>query len=283
MIIYGEYLFLENFLTGGLLLILTAKLVGQKVGWLRLTVASVLCGAGGFSIFIGISGVLAILLRAAIALAASAVLFGTRGLLKKTAIFVSLTFLSGGAAMAFLLWQQIPAISGNGAIYMEPMTYGKLVCWGTLAFILTYWFIKLVIEKRIASITKGKVCLIINGESYLFEALVDSGNNLREPLTGRPVALIDSKGAEMLPFSRECLNGNKAGEHNQWNNWLRSRYVVIPYRAVGTGKGVLEGFRADKIEFNHKEIKGAVVGFYDGDFGEFEVLLNREVLNENIT
>ena len=31
MVIYGEYLFLENFITGMLLLILTAKLLGEKI------------------------------------------------------------------------------------------------------------------------------------------------------------------------------------------------------------------------------------------------------------
>ena len=52
MVIYGEYLFLENFITGMLLLILTAKLLGEKIRRWRLAAAASLCGAGGFLVFV---------------------------------------------------------------------------------------------------------------------------------------------------------------------------------------------------------------------------------------
>ena len=34
--------------------------------------------------------------------------------------------------------------------------------------------------------------------------------------------------------------------------------------------------------FGEKKIKGAALAFYEGDFGDFEVLLSREVLDEGI-
>ena len=52
MVIYGEYLFLENFITGMLLLILTAKLLGEKIRRWRIAAAASLCGAGGFLVFV---------------------------------------------------------------------------------------------------------------------------------------------------------------------------------------------------------------------------------------
>lgn len=99
----------------------------------------------------------------------------------------------------------------------------------------------------------------------MFEALVDSGNSLREPLTGRPVMLMDSKGAARLPVLPP------------------ERYAAVPYRAVGTENGILSGFRADEIEFEGRRLKGVVIAFYEGDFGGFEMLLHREVLNDDIT
>jgi len=264
VIIYGEYLFIENFVTGCLLLILTAGLSGRTVKWPRILAAGVICGAGGFSIFLPVRGLTAVVVGTTAGLAA-ATAFGIRGILKITLLFISLTFLSGGAAMAFMLWRQIPAISGNGALYVEPATYAQLVLWGAGAFGLTYFFVKLVKERRLAGITKGKVCLIISGRTYMFEALVDSGNSLREPLTGRPVMLMDSKGAARLPVLPP------------------ERYAAVPYRAVGTENGILSGFRADEIEFEGRRLKGVVIAFYEGDFGGFEMLLHREVLNDDIT
>ena len=177
--------------------------------------------------------------------------------------------------MAFTLWRQIPAVTGNGALYTQPLTYGMLLCIAVPAFAVTYFFVRLVREKRTEKITRGRVCLTIKGQVYSFEALADSGNSLREPFTGKPAALIDSKGAVKLPFGPEDA---EKGDDEE----LRRRFVLLPYKTVGTDKGVLKGIRTDCITFGDKEMKGAVLAFYEGDFGDFEVLLSREVLDEGI-
>lgn len=281
MVIYLEYLFLENFLTGGLLLFLTARLAGDSVGRLRLFLGGILSGAGGLAVFLPASGLTGIIMRMAAAVLICGAAFGEKPFkpvkfLKRTALFLALTFLSGGAAMAFALWRQIPAVSGNGALYFEPLTYGALVCLAVPAFGLTYCFIRLIRERRMETIIRGKVCLTIEEQVYSFEALADSGNSLREPLTGRPAALIDSKGASKLPFRPEDIETGR-------DETLKGRFVLLPYKAVGTEKGLLRGIRTDSLSFGRKEMKGAVLAFYDGDFGDFEVLLSREVLDEGIT
>lgn len=80
-----------------------------------------------------------------------------RILIKKGVIFLALTLLSGGAVMAFLLWQQIPAISGNGSIYIEAATYLQLLCWGVIAFGLVWWFVRLVRLLRLSRWTEGEL------------------------------------------------------------------------------------------------------------------------------
>ena len=281
MVIYLEYLFLENFLTGGLLLLLTSKLAGHSPSRTRLILGSVISGLGGFTIFIPAAGFGGAVIRLAAAVLICTVVFAEKQAkplktIKTTLIFLALTFLSGGAAMAFSLWRQIPAVSGNGALYLEPLTYGTLICLAVPAFGLTYIFVKLVRKRQMETITRGKVCLTIKGMVYSFEALADSGNSLREPLTGRPAALIDRKGAAKLSFRPEDAETGR-------DETMADRLVVIPYKAVGTEKGILKGIRTDSITFREKEMKGAVLAFYDGDFGDFEVLLSREVLNEEIT
>ena len=277
MVIYLEYLLLENFITGGLLLFFTAKLAGDSPGPVRLIIGSAISGAGGLTIFIPVSGIAGGLLRIGLTALICAVVFGLKlnRLLKRTVLFLALTFLSGGAAMAFTLWRQIPAVTGNGALYTQPLTYGMLLCIAVPAFAVTYFFVRLVREKRTEKITRGRVCLTIKGQVYSFEALADSGNSLREPFTGKPAALIDSKGAVKLPFGPEDA---EKGDDEE----LRRRFVLLPYKAVGTEKGVLKGIRTDCITFGDKEMKGAVLAFYEGDFGDFEVLLSREVLDEGI-
>ena len=162
----------------------------------------------------------------------SAAAFGRHELLRKSALLLILTFLSGGAVMALLLWQQEPAITHQGIIYIDAITYFKLICFGILAFGLTYWFVALIRRKNKDIAIRGMVSMVIDDKNYDFNGYVDSGNSLREPVTGKPVVLLDKKGAEKLPFKPSDL----------WD-----RYAVIPYRTVGVECGYLESVRSDKI------------------------------------
>lgn len=279
VIIYGEYLFLENFITGCLLLLLTGRLLGENARHLRLIAAATLCGLSSFALLAGshtMSGLCGMAARGVIVLLVPYVAFGAesfRKLLKKSVLFLGLTMLSGGAAMAFLLWQQIPAVSGNGSLYMEAVTYLQLLCWGTLAFGLSWWFVKLIRHLRLAQWTQGSMDVVLSRgqEACKLHAALDTGNCLCEPVSGRPVILVDRKGRKKLGLPARLDQGIYA-----------QRFVLIPFKAVGTGAGLLEGLRTDCISFVGKRIEKAVLAFYDGDFGEAEALMNREVLNYEI-
>lgn len=269
--IYGEYLFLENFITGILLLLLTGRLSGQRPARVRLLAGGIICGAGGFLILLPMQGIAPVGIRLAISIFITMTVFGGSSLgtiLKKTCLFLGFTFLSGGAAMAFLLWQQEPAISGGGALYVQPYTYGKLFCYGTLAFALTDGFVRLLQNVRLERTVKGKLEIFLNGQVFEMQAVLDTGNYLKEPLSGRPVILVDQIGAARFPDTE--------------TEEMKSRSAVIPYRAVGTDHGILLGFRSDKAVFEGRQMEGAVIGFYEGTFQAAEAIVNREILNCNI-
>lgn len=271
MIIYGEYLFAENFITGALLLLLTAWAFGTQISKLRIVCGALLCGAAGFLIFLPLSGLAAVLLRLAICAGVCAIGFGAkslRSLLRQAGLFLAMTFLSGGGAMALLLWQQVPAVSGSGALYMAPLTYMKLLCFGLLAFGFSYWTVRLVHSARLRRTLCGTLHVKMEEESLSFTAMIDSGNYLKEPISGKPVVLIGKQAAERLPVMQE-----RADE----------RYVVIPFSGPGAKNGILEGIRSDNISFEGKEVKGAVIAFYEGNFADSDVLLGRDFLDRGLS
>ena len=61
MVVYGEYLFLENFITGGIILYFTAKVAGEPLKILRGILCSLCCGAYAFTMFITVSPLLGFL------------------------------------------------------------------------------------------------------------------------------------------------------------------------------------------------------------------------------
>ena len=174
-----------------------------------------------------------------------------------------LSFLSGSMVMALFLWLQIPALSANGFLYVESFSYITLMILGIPAMGTCWWFIKLIRKERGHTETFGTAELVLGEVSYSFRALVDTGNGLRDPMTGKMVILLDEKGRNRID-SQELYRENRA--------------VLIPYRAVGTERGVLNGIRIDGLRFQEKEWSHVVVAFYDGKFDGYEVLLNQEIL-----
>lgn len=261
MIIYGEYLFAENFIVGAIILWLTGKLTGTKIRVTRLIIASSAAGFGGFIIFLNLTPLQSVFLRIATGLICTLIAMGREKIIQRLMIFFILTFASGGMVMALLLWIQKPAISHQGIIYMEALTYLKLIGFGTLAFILMHWFVKFIRASRLS--IKGKVSIFIDKAHYDFNAYIDSGNSLKEPNSGNSVILIDAKGARKLPF--KPLD-------------LPKRYTLIPYKTIGMDSGFLEAIRTDMVSFAGKNSRNTYLAFYTGNFTGYEVLMNKDFL-----
>lgn len=75
--------------------------------------------------------------------------------------------------------------------------------------------------------------LYIDDEPILCRGLMDTGNSLRDPISGKPVIVVDEKLLEK--------------EMNQIKELHPNRIRVIPYSSVGNHNGLLFGIRLKKI------------------------------------
>ena len=69
-------------------------------------------------------------------------------------------------------------------------------------------------------------------------AFLDTGNHLVEPISGRPVCVIDADIWEAL-FVDNCSDVSKDGSS--------LRFRVIPYHSVGKRRGILRGYLLDEL------------------------------------
>lgn len=76
-------------------------------------------------------------------------------------------------------------------------------------------------------------------------ALVDTGNNLFEPMTGKPVSIIEKTVAEKI------INEN-------------SRFTFIAFKSLGKENGLLKGVFCEYIEVNGNRYNNQIVGIYNG-------------------
>lgn len=108
---------------------------------------------------------------------------------------------------------------------------------------------------------------IVNGEhSVQLTALRDSGNTLRDPVTGESVLVIDSKAAQKLTgLTQEQLRSPLETLQKRPVSGLR----LIPYRAVGCSSSMLLAMRFSQV-FIGKKQRSAVVAFAPEGLGGSE-------------
>lgn len=230
-IVYADILFFINFCIDFICLYLSAKLCACPAGIARTALGSALGG---------LYAVAALALDAQPAaaklplhlLAAFVICFAAffRGDWKKTLLCCGL-FIAANALMGGLL-TAVYTLSGkyahyNGGFYAE-IGAGSLVAIA-LASALCAWVFGFLSKRRLKSLY-ADVDIVFGGNRYTLRLLADSGNLLREPISGLPVILLRPG---VLPGG-EPLTLERPGQR------------VIPFSSAG-GSDILIGFRADSI------------------------------------
>ncbi|MCD8189744.1 MAG: sigma-E processing peptidase SpoIIGA, partial [Clostridiales bacterium] len=116
------------------------------------------------------------------------------------------------------------------------------------------------------------VLLTCEGRRVLLRALVDTGNLLRDPLTGTPVLIAEGQAVARL-FPRRCAPTAQELCHPTTcleqlsRRWTPSRLRLVPYRAVGTERGLLLAVRVDEMEVDGVSRGSRLVAVTPGRLG----------------
>jgi stage II sporulation protein GA (sporulation sigma-E factor processing peptidase) len=264
VVIYADILFLINTIINYLLLIITARICDSRVKRIRCALSAAAGGlyAVGAVMFPSIACVgLKLLSGAAMVLIA----FGfSRGLLRSMLVFFAASAAFAGAVYAAAI------IAGRSSYgFVSPVTLKILF----FSFAVCYVVLSLVFRRSAkAAVSTVSVRIIHNGRSISFMALIDTGNGLKDPITGaRAIIISVSRAAEL--FDRDCAHlisdlspENKAQTLCALNS-RGCRFRLLPYSTVGGG-GMLLAFTPERVEINGKIEKGAVVALTQSNISD---------------
>ncbi len=220
--LYVDSLFLVNFVMNLYILLLVDRSTLRAARPGRLLLAAAL--GGGCYLFMFLMSLpvpLKLFLGAAGTVGMLPVAFpvkGLRSLLKLTERMLVFSFCMGGA-LIFLL-RTIPIKEG-----MLTGIFGVLLA----GFVLFLFLGRFPWESRQAE----GICpvTLIRGERKVtVQALIDSGNSLVEPISGKPVSVVDEE-----VFRKLWEEGGQL-------------YRVIPYHSIGKKRGILEGYLLPKLQ-----------------------------------
>ncbi len=217
-------------------------------------------------------------------------------LLRYLVVFYLTSFAFGGCAFFLLYFIRPQDILIRNGVLVGTYPIKIALLGGILGFIII----------NIAfSIVKGKINkkdLFCEIEVYLFNksikvtSIIDTGNLLKEPITGFPVVVIEKNilkeliPVDILDNMNEIIKGNIKEGSNLNEYGLRLR--VIPFTSLGKENGMLIGVKADKLVIEFQEnlynIKDIIIGIYDRQLSgtdKYKALIGLDVIQmsmENI-
>lgn len=210
--------------------------------------------------------------------------------LKRLILFWILSAGLGGVVYALWGWAEfdgfVSSVFSLGTRNFWILPLGVLLWWGGQKLWLK-WLTKTMQLKPV--LYDLGIDFALDGEPLKVRAMLDTGNQLRDPLTGAPVLLVEEQiAATALPEDlRPVLQAPWREMKDPWSwlwkadpLWMKT-FVFIPYQAVGH-KSWLLGIRPYRVYLSSKpgdqEIKAtlALVQQSLSPDGEYQALLHPE-------
>ncbi|RJX29037.1 MAG: hypothetical protein C4554_01570 [Dethiobacter sp.] len=208
-------------------------------------------------------------------------------------VFYFCSIAMGGLVLAFSLWGRYPVDFSRGIYYLPAPSLFCLLFAGIFLYFLVRWLQPLLLEKLNFHLPSVDLQLEISfcGKSKKLSAFLDTGNMLKEPFSGSPVAVAAYPVVEELLPPEVCkvLNSSRKIDWDKLEKALTginnaARFCLVPYRSL-QGEGFLLGFKPENVKLWQKgrniNFKGKIViGIQQEQFAsgtEYEVLLPMEV------
>ena len=256
MEIYLDLVFLENFLMDFILLLMVGKLLHKPIRPPRLLAAAFLGGVS--AVLLCLLHPPAFLLQMCNLFAGWCVLLLSYPL-KRLEYLTALLFLYGSAFALEGMLRFLGRFMGNRGQHRLYFLVGMLF-FGWL-FFRTLWR-QIQMQKQKEELLLP-VTILWDGKQIDCTGLLDTGNALREPTTGKPVMIV-----EQAVFTEHEIS------------LPNDRCFLIPFRSIGRSNGMLRGVLAEECWIGQAEQKKryrkVMLGIYHGKLSqkaEYQVIL----------
>jgi stage II sporulation protein GA (sporulation sigma-E factor processing peptidase) len=181
--------------------------------------------------------------------------------------FYFVTFMVGGGMIGAHYFFQAEMSYLDGVLMTNSTGFGHPISWlfVLIGFPLVWMFSRNRLEgleaKKIHFDQLVTVTIKVDSTQFTLKGLVDSGNQLFDPITRSPVMIIDTlKAQSYIPWQlvNQAIEDDvmksiseSGNESHPWEHRVR----IIPYRVVGSEHQFLLGFKPDEVWIETKTEK----------------------------
>lgn len=281
MTVYADVLIILNLFVNFFILQLTSKLCKDGYRLTRMILSAFIGSLFSLYIFLPATGFVSeTLLKFTLSAVMVLVCFGfdsIKSLLRRVAVLFAVTFLYGG--LMLLIWSVLKPANmaiNNGIVYLD-ISPTVLITATVLSYIIIS-LIRRVSTKQAVMGQRFEIKLTLGEKTVTTTALADTGNSLKDTVTGKPVIIIESSLARQLTDFLPTPEVVMAGEvpHN-------SGFRMIPYSFVG-GHSLLPAFKISNIKINANEhlinLENILAAVSSEPLGEdYKAIIDPSILN----
>ena len=211
--------------------------------------------------------------------------------LMKTIISFYLTsFCFGGTAYYLLYYINPSQIRQVNGVLTGSYPIKIAILGGVVGFLVLDVAFKLVKHKLDKVSIVYRVEIHYQGRHCIINTMLDTGHQLREPITGLPVVVVEKEALQEL-ISKETVEKMLSVFHQESDEGiedsLKLRCRLIPYSSIGKENGMLVGFKPDHINIYDEDgeqiTREAMIAIYESKLsrnGTYAGLMGLELLNE---
>ena len=275
MTIYLDIVILENICMNFIILFATGIINKTKIKYGRIFLASLLGGVYAVVSYMDILKLYSnILVKILLSICMVYIAFKSEKikiLFKQLLIFYLTSFTFGGVSFALLYFVKPQDIFMRNGVYTGTYPIKIVLISGIIGFavlIIAFKVIKGRINKN-NMYCQIKINLFENCKTV--KAVIDTGNFLKDPITGVPVIVVEKEALEDL-INKEIIDNVEKILNGSINEEIdiskySSRIRMIPFSSLGRKNGLLLGISVDSIEIEFEDVsrkvENIIIGIYN--------------------
>lgn len=242
-VIYGDVLLLIDFCMNFFVLHTTGILLRRKIKTVCLVGASFVGGIYSVAkVFVNGNDVIDCVLSVAIGLLMCYMAFGGYRFLRTAFVFFTTAALVGG--IMFMAYYFMGSYHADAFGTLRGYAYSHIPLWlfvllAAISFLVSWCFSFLGREN--VEVQQAEAIATYRGRRVEFSVLLDSGNLVKEPISGKNVVLLrDEVAKELLPDALYTALRNQDGEY-----LMRNHFRMVSVSGVEGKKQLYYGFRPE--------------------------------------
>ena len=293
MTVYIDIILLENLCMNYIILFATAYIMKIKISHIRIIASSSIGAVYSIMLYMQILPIYSsIFMKIILSVAMVYISYAPKTVkiaIKQLIIFYLISFAFGGCAFALLYFVKPQDIFIKNGVYIGTYPLKIALLGGIVGFIITYIAFKIIKNKATKEEMIYKLKIKINDKTVEVNALLDTGNKLKDPITLVPVIVIEKQKLynflpEEILENIDKIIGGDSNKLIEENIKYMSKFRVIPYNSIGQQNGLMLGFKADEVKIiideEERTIKNTIIGIFNQSFNSqtYSALISLEII-----